>query len=463
MQTHNTKLFGRFSIKVFIVGLLLLVFPDCYAKWASHNSVIEKIAQTNNQLVVGPIGRAVHGNQTDAIEDGLMEAKSNGFNAQKQSSFKVYGATEGIGRGLTIVHLTDTQSFEYKTYDTYESAPETQQFIDVLKNLIKDNAKFAVLAHDSASNELQKFSETLKILGFPVLGSLKPRHAYVMENFEGFIKEITDPISISQKWEIPKTLKKNKAYFPRITYDFEPSVDRYIAHAGGSINGIASTNSLEALNENYKKGFRLFELDINETKDGQYIAAHDWHMWARFTDYEGELPVSLDEFLKHKIYGEYTTLDMNRINAWFSSHPDAILVTDKVNDPIRFANSFVDKKRLIMELFSLMAVEEAAKNQIQAMISQETLGEIKGDKLEYLAINNIKYVALSRRIVPKETNFLLTLRDQNIKVYVYNVNFDLGKDEKYVQKNEIGLVYGMYADKWVFDTFLNNNTNSKEP
>ncbi|KKN29672.1 hypothetical protein LCGC14_0841780, partial [marine sediment metagenome] len=210
----------------------------------------------------------------------------------------------------------------------------------------------------------------------------------------------------------------------------------------------------QALDENYKKGFRLFELDIIETSDGKLVAAHDWKMWARFTDYTGTLPPTLAEFKKHKIYGDYETLDVEGVNDWFAAHPDATLITDKVNDPIAFAKGFVDSKRLIMELFSLLAIEEASQNGINTIISQEPLLAIKGDKLTYLAVNNIKYVAVSRRIIASNTKLLLQLRDQGIKVYVYNVNFDSGKDENYVQENEIGLVYGMYADKWVFDKNL---------
>ena len=142
---------------------------------------------------------------------------------------------------------------------------------------------------------------------------------------------------------------------------------------------------------------------------------------------------------------------MKGINEWFAAHPDAILVTDKLNDPIGFANAFVDKDRLIMELFSAMSIEEATNNGIKAMISQEPLMRLKGDKLNYLAINNVKYAAVSRRIIANQTKLMLQLKEKGIKVYVYNVNFDPGKDEKYVQENEIGLVYGMYADKWVFD------------
>ena len=46
---------------------------------------------------------------------------------------------------------------------------------------------------------------------------------------------------------------------------------------------------------------------------------------------------------------------------------------------------------------------------------------------------------------------MLALRDAGIKVFVFNVNFDSGKDEQYVYDNELGLVYGMYADKWITD------------
>ena len=66
-------------------------------------------------------------------------------------------------------------------------------------------------------------------------------------------------------------------------------------------------------------------------------------------------------------------------------------------------------------------------------------------------MNNVQYAAVSRRIIEREKKLMLQLRDAGIKVYVYNVNFDPGKDERYVYENELGLVYGMYADKWVFD------------
>ena len=384
------------------------------------------------------------------VTEAQLLLNSHSFNARQRSSFTIAGQTEYIQRGLTIIHFNSVDEFEYKTFDTYSGDEATTQFVQILRSLQEKKAIFAILAHDSAGNSLLKHSKRLSEMGFHRLSALKGRKAYVMHNLNGELFENMDDTSMSVAVNLPQNIADKQIYFPRIKYEFEPNINRYIAHAGGEVNGVKSTNSKEALDQNYKKGFRLFELDIIETSDGKLVAAHDWKMWARFTDYKGTLPPTKAEFKRHKIYGDYTTLDIKGINDWFASHPDAILVTDKLNDPIAFADQFVDKERLIMELFSIMAIEEASKNGIQPMISQEALMKLGSDRMNYLKVNNIKYVAVSRRIIANQTKLMLQLREQGIKVYVYNVNFDPGKDEKYVLENEIGLVYGMYADKWVF-------------
>lgn len=375
---------------------------------------------------------------------------SYSFNAKKRSGFRISGQTEDIGRGLTLIHFLTADNFEFRTFDTYASQEASKEMVEVLQEMLEKKAVFCILAHDSAAKSLLEQSAKLTKMGLHQLSALKGRQAYIMHNLHGTIYEEVNDISISLTLKSNLKIEDKQIYFPKVQYEFEPSRDRYIAHAGGEVNGVKSTNTKDALDQNYAKGFRLFELDIIETSDGKLVAAHDWNMWSRFTDYEGTLPPTHAEFMKEKIYGDYTLLDMKGINDWFRAHPDATLVTDKVNDPIAFANAFVDKNRLIMELFSVMAVEEASQNGINAMISQIPFFKIVGDKLNFLEVNNIKYVALSRRTIAKNTKLLLQLKERNIKVYVYHVNFDAGKDEKYVQDNEIGLVYGMYADKWAF-------------
>ncbi|MFD2585627.1 hypothetical protein ACFSQJ_01720 [Croceitalea marina] len=403
-------------------------------------------------LISGPILRANDSNTIieQSEEKGLLKVQSHSFNTKKKSAFSLNGLTEQVERGLTIVHFQTNEKLEYRTYDTHGSEDEALAMTEILKELFTNKASFLMLAHDSAAKGLAGNTSELNKLGLSKLSMIKSRQAYIMHNLNGKIVEEINDSSIDLRIQLSNTIKDSKIYFPRELYIFEPKIDRYIAHAGGEVNGIKSTNTKDALDESYAKGFRLFELDIIETSDGKLVAAHDWGMWSRFTDFTGELPPTHEEFMKHKIYGDYTTLDLKGINDWFSAHPDATLVTDKLNDPIAFAESFVDKDRLIMELFSVMATEEAASHGLNAMISQIPFMSIKGDKLDFLKINNVKYIALSRRMIKREKKLLLQLRDAGIKVYVYHVNFDAGKDEKYVYDNEIGLVYGMYADKWAF-------------
>ncbi len=380
-----------------------------------------------------------------------IKLASHGFNAKKRSGFVVNAIDEKLERGLTLVHFNSPNTFEFKGFDTYSSSEALEELVEHLRQMLENNTVFALLAHDSAVKGALSKSDELNTLGLSKLSALKGRQAYVMFHANGEIQEFIDDTSVNKTILLPLNLKDEKVYFPKIKYAFEPNNDRYIAHAGGEVKGIKSTNSKEALDENYKKGFRLFELDIIKTADGKLVAAHDWKMWARFTDFTGALPPTHKEFMKHKIYGDYTTLDMKGINDWFAAHPDAILVTDKLNDPVGFASKFVDKSRLLMELFSQMSIDEASANGVNVIISQEPLFALVGDKINYLKVNNIKYAAVSRRIIRSQTKFLNQLREHGIKVYVYNVNFDPGKDEKYVYDNELGLVYGMYADKWVFD------------
>jgi glycerophosphoryl diester phosphodiesterase len=380
----------------------------------------------------------------------LLVVQSNSFNAKKKSNFLLNDIKEQVDRGLTVVHFLNDNKFEFRTFDTHGSVEAVTELKTLLPKLLKEKAVFVILAHDSAAKAFQGNTSFLYEIGLTKLSALESRQAYIMHNLEGEIVEQVDDLSLMLRKEVSKTVVNNTIYFPKEVYTFEPHINRYIAHAGGEVNGIKSTNTKDALDESYAKGFRFFELDIIKTSDGKLVAAHDWKMWSRFTDYKGELPPTHEEFMKRKIYGDYTTLDLEGINDWFKAHPDATLVTDKLNDPIAFSNAFVDKERLIMELFSVMKTEEAASEGLHAMISQQPFMSIKGDKLDFLKINNVKYVALSRRMIKREKELLKLLRDEGIKVYVYHVNFDEGKDEKYVYDNEIGLVYGMYADKWAF-------------
>ncbi len=270
-------------------------------------------------------------------------------------------------------------------------------------------------------------------------------------------KFLTDYITGSKGMYLEKNINKinavNTSGLLRLSSsDFKNDPYRFIAHAGGKIDGFTYTNSLEALNYNYLKGFKLFELDFIKTSDSIYVAAHDWEHWAKIVNYEGVLPVTHEEFLQYKIYGKYTPLDIKKVNEWFSKHDDAILVTDKVNQPKEFSNLFVNKNRLMMELFTLEAVKEGLEIGIRSsMPSQNIIDHMEGDKVKQLITMGVQDIAVSQRYISSNRNFLKRLKEKGIRTFVYHVNFDQGKDETYFVENEKNFIFGLYADKWNFE------------
>ena len=274
------------------------------------------------------------------------------------------------------------------------------------------------------------------------------KNQYIQQN----INEITEINSTGlSRINIKKYVK------PEISKQYNEYIKdtkRYIAHAGGKIDEYTYTNSLEALDLNYAKGFRLFELDILKTKDGEFVAAHDWVNWRFMTGFVGEPPVILEEFMKYKLHEKYTPLGIKEINEWFKKHPDAFLITDKINEPKLFAKEFIDPKRLMMELFTKEALEEGVDAGIlSAMPSQRLLESLSWASILKL---KIKHAVVSRFFIKKNKKLLRKLKENNIKVYVYGINVDegltnSGLDEDYVTKYELDYVYGMYADSWSFE------------
>lgn len=231
---------------------------------------------------------------------------------------------------------------------------------------------------------------------------------------------------------------------------------RFIAHAGGEIDGHKYTNSLEALDYSYNQGFRLFELDIIKTLDDSYVAAHDWGKWKRITKYTGDIPPNKDEFLQQKIFNKYTPMDMRIINQWFSENNDAILVTDKVNLPSDFSKKFVDKNRLMMELFSWEQVLNGLQAKIlSAMPTGNLLKKITGDKVKYLKGLGIKHVAMSQNLLITEEQLIIDIQKAGIKIYAFHINAKKKKGEKYITCNKRKYFHGIYANTWDFDLIPN--------
>ena len=128
---------------------------------------------------------------------------------------------------------------------------------------------------------------------------------------------------------------------------------KYIAHAGGRIDGYTYTNSLEAVNHAIECGIEVVELDLCLTKDSVLVAAHDWPHFHKISGYVGDtMPIMAADFCNRRIFGKYHPLTKEMIDSLMQQYPSLCLMTDKISDP-NVLCQFQYRERIMVEAFSI--------------------------------------------------------------------------------------------------------------
>lgn len=102
----------------------------------------------------------------------------------------------------------------------------------------------------------------------------------------------------------------------------------YVSHAFGSIGGKEYLNCLEAFEASYAGGHRVFEVDFAMTSDNRIVLKHDWENPHGLSQFENGTIPTLEEFKAAKIWGEYTTMDIEDLLQLMLEYPDIYIVTD---------------------------------------------------------------------------------------------------------------------------------------
>lgn len=233
-----------------------------------------------------------------------------------------------------------------------------------------------------------------------------------------------------------------------------------VAHALGGIDEKSYTNSLEALEYNYEKGYRTFEVDIAITSDNKLVARHGWEedlaKWYNqdLLPSEKNKPLSLNRFKELKIFSKYTPLSFKDIVEFMSKHKDMYLVTDtKSMDGSEVKKQFklivsecnsVDRsvlERIMPQIYneqmlSLVKSEYEFKNIIYTIYQ---INDPADKIIKFMLNNNINIVTMPLiRVSPK---FINDLNNNNIRSYVHTVN-DVNEMKKLKKMG----VCGFYTD-----------------
>jgi hypothetical protein len=198
-------------------------------------------------------------------------------------------------------------------------------------------------------------------------------------------------------------------------------VYKYIAHAGGGIDGMTYTNSLEAVNQSLLKGFKVIELDLIKSSDGVLIAAHDWSNFKHIIGYKNftDEPMHSVEIKRSKIYHKYTPITEVDIKRILFANPDVLLFTDKTND-FGLIKKLGFSSRVYVEIFGIFDYFKAVSNGIDNPVLNVDVGQM-GYAFDILTILLVKpkLVVLSEATVNRNPYYMNWLYHRGLKIFIY--------------------------------------------
>lgn len=220
------------------------------------------------------------------------------------------------------------------------------------------------------------------------------------------------------------------------------SLDRMIAHAGGGINGLTYTNSLESLEENYKRGFRTFEMDARISSDQKLVMIHGWGSLPKYFN-TAKRVLSAAEFKSlHEIHG-LSQLSIEDVASWMRSKPDTYLLLDVENiDCLKIYKTLVPdlQDRTFVQIYHFREYFAVKKLGFSKII----LTLYRSFYADDMVVRFAKYfpiVAVATQGNPPEDYLPSKLKSIGVPAYIFTVN----DTNKLLWSIKSG-AYGVYTD-----------------
>ena len=243
----------------------------------------------------------------------------------------------------------------------------------------------------------------------------------------------------------------------RFKYDWMKD-NKYIAHAMGGIDKKVYTNSLDAFEYNYKLGYRVFEIDVALTSDGQPVLIHAWDENALK---EMGLPKSwyknrpnFNEFMNTDVCGVYRPTSFREVCELIKKYKDVEFVIDVKGDQqmckevykkcVKIAKE-VDGK--VLDKFIPQIYDEKMLNDVMATYDFKSMiyTLYKQEKLNAQEVIDFSYENGIRVVVVDngklDLKFIKELAQRGIYVYANTYN----ETDKVKNLFDMG-VKGIYSD-----------------
>jgi glycerophosphoryl diester phosphodiesterase len=230
-----------------------------------------------------------------------------------------------------------------------------------------------------------------------------------------------------------------------LSFEFSSYEMKFIAHAGGGIDGITYTNSLESIMKSIEDGKRLIEIDLIETSDGHLVGAHHWEHFKEIAGFPSSeinnSPLNLKQFKATKILGKYTPITLMEASDLFDKNKELILVTDKSNNFNLIKKQYKHHDRLIVEVFGKENYREAIRT--GGFTPAFSTHLITKDEYNFITKNRIKLIVTSTASLRgKELEMIKRLRKRSVEILAYTTN-----EDNFIAEH-INNVSAFYTDFW---------------
>jgi glycerophosphoryl diester phosphodiesterase len=225
----------------------------------------------------------------------------------------------------------------------------------------------------------------------------------------------------------------------------------YILHAGGiTPNGDIGSNSIEATENSYNKGYRVIEIDFCWTLDGKLACVHDWGGY--YGRMYGNRPLTSEEFeeARNSTYG-FTSFTLDHLCEWLKEHKDVVIVTDIKENCVKGARMIAEKypelkDNFCIQMYDKSEYEELSNlgfNKIIWTLYQLSWNEKTDTKsiVSFAKTHKLEGITFAAELVDLVPNYVKKLKEANVPLFVHTVN-DYNSQTKYLNMG----ITGIYTD-----------------
>lgn len=225
-----------------------------------------------------------------------------------------------------------------------------------------------------------------------------------------------------------------------------------IAHAGGGFDGIAYTNSIDALYGSYQDGFRYMEIDFSWTSDRQLVCLHDWDKtFKKVFGYKTKQPLALAEFKQQvEEHPDFRPCTLTSLAVWLSNKPEVKIITDIKYENLKGIQLILEqhpeiKKQLIPQFYQPEEYQVLLDLGFKDLIW--ILYQYNGSKKSVVELSqNMELLAVSMRSRQAKSQTLQKLLKHH-RIFVYTINSERNK-AKLIHQYQVS---GIYTDFLPFD------------